>query len=123
MPTFNEKVRIFGDELEESDTFIDAQVSGYSLDGDVRLVEDTDITPREWTVPETNIKDWRRKDLLLGHEQLPNPNHPVWETIGKLQDHTADTALGAAQSEIERMTRKLFKESAKAQRSQNSNAN
>jgi hypothetical protein len=116
MPTFNEKVRIFGDELEESDTFIDAQVSGYSLDGDVRPVEDTDINPREWTVPETNIKDWRRKNLLITHNEMTDVNHKIWSLIENLNATVGDEELVGAEAEIEKMVRELFKDSVRAQR-------
>jgi len=120
MTKFNDTVRIFGDELDEADTYIDATIEGYSLDGNVKLVEDVDIDPREWVVSEASLKTLKRKDLLLGHSEMPDLNHEVWDVVGKLQGFTTDEALGAAQGEIKEMARQLFNESVKAQRSQGS---
>jgi len=117
MTQFNETVRIFGEELDEDDTFIDATIDGFSLDGKTRLVEDVDNNPRQWTVPATNIQDLNRKDMLVPVNELSEKNHDIWSIIEDLEAASDDGSLAAAEGELKRIVRKIFNESTRSQRS------
>ena len=116
MTEFNDTYRIFGDELDVPHLYIDAQVVDYSIDGKLRL-EDVDNKVFH-DIPQTNLKDWRDKDLLLAHSNMPLNNIELWTILNDMQWSVENEPLGSAESEVRDMVKELFKQLVLANRSQ-----
>jgi hypothetical protein len=117
MANFTETFRIFGDELGVSDTYVDVETVDYSLEGnEVRLEDKNNSVFHD--VPQTNLEDWQRKDLLLEHGNMPNGNIGTWTTLEDLDWSVDNEPLGPTTDEVAEMVRELFKLLVIANRSQ-----
>lgn len=116
MTNFNSKIRVFGNELSEDDTWVDASIEGYSIDGKVKLVEDTDTDPRVWKIESEKLENWQEDFYLIPHNQMPDPDHDIWDLMGQLEQMLSDKMLETVEYELKDMTRQLFKNTSKAQR-------
>lgn len=116
MPTFNDTYRIFGDEIGVSHLYIDVKVADYSIDGKIRLEDINNNTFHD--VPQTNLKDWQEKDLLLAHSNMPLNNIQLWTVLEDMQWSIENETLGPAEDEVNNMVRELFKQLVTANRSQ-----
>lgn len=120
MPSWNQTLRIRGAKLGESDTYIDAVVDDYAMSGHVRLIEDTDDSPREWSVVASQLNEWNESGHLAEKGTLANPSHDIWTLIAQLESHVGDETLRPVESELAEIVDDLYAKTTQAQRQQGS---
>jgi len=94
------KLRIFGDQINKVDYWVDAVVDNIDIDGNVTLVEDVSNNPRSWTTTIDTLKTWRDDDLAAKHEDLPDSGHRIWNHGTDVWNDAADPPLKTQEHEI-----------------------
>lgn len=104
-------IRIYGDELDESDVYIDAEVGAYDLSGEVQLIEvgDGKGNKRSWKIPANNLHDLDRKDLIIDHEDLDPDNQDAWDAVSHVNGQANKNANKNAKGDLKKISEDLFK--------------
>lgn len=99
-------LRIYGPELDDTRTYVDADIGTYNLDGTVELTDKN--TSDTWTVPATNLHDWDDKDLLVHHDDITEKNHTLWKVVDDLRANADSTEFAGAEGGLLDETKEIF---------------
>lgn len=117
MANWNQTLRIRGEQLGVSDSFVDVTITNYSLNGAVKLVEDVETNPREFTVSASDLDEWSENSTLAPRGEITDPDNDIWSLIDQLQSHIDDDALAPVEGELRELVDKLYRLTTKGQRS------
>lgn len=73
--------RIFGDELDRAESYVDVTVSGTDKDGNIYL---EDGAGESWKFSPREIADLHDEDLIVGQSSLPFETHPMWDVLDQI---------------------------------------
>jgi hypothetical protein len=110
------KIRILGSVVGVQDYFVDARIEKVSLDGEVTLVEDVETDPRQLTLGQSEINQWREENNAILHENITDPQHPLWDILDQLyqsrDDESVQDLAATLETNAERLFRSLIAENA-----------
>lgn len=80
--------RIFGDELNVKESYIDVEVTGADAEGSIYLTEvvSDGSTPEEWSVTREKLEGLFDDELIVGSDDIPVEGHEMWTTLDEIGD-------------------------------------
>jgi hypothetical protein len=113
----NERLRVRGSALDYQDTYVDVEITGYSIDGKVQL--DAIDAPQSWEVNASRLKELRDQyDLAVLGDIV---EHPIWGTVDEIRSAASDPLHASAEAELREHARELFRTAVRAQTNASSN--
>lgn len=102
------KIRILGSVVGVDDYFVDARIENVSLDGGVALVEDVERDPRQLTLSQDEINEWRANNEAILHRNITDPQHPLWDSLDQLYQYRDDESVQDLAATLETNAERLF---------------
>ncbi len=99
-------LRIYGDELDEPDTFIDCTVDEITLDKQVHLTDDD--SDRTWVIGLDSLSTVIDEHAAVKHSELPDPDHSVWDRLSGAREELKEQPFGEANNDFDTMIKNIF---------------
>lgn len=100
-------LRIYGSILDESETYIDAEITDVDLDGNVHLSA-TDSTDRTWTLPLETVNNLRDKHLAARHSDISHVSHDVWTQLEGVSTDLSTEPFASAEMDVSERLEDIF---------------
>lgn len=76
--------RIFGDELDREEAFVDVELTGVNNEGEIFLYDK--VADQEWVLTATEIQELFEYELAVGSSNIPLEADGIWKTLQNVSE-------------------------------------
>jgi hypothetical protein len=85
--------RIFGDEINREEAYLDVKVVGTDKDGRIYFSDVDDKIDEEWSFSGDELGELYEEQLIIPSDEIPVPKHEMWKTLENIGETRVDVDI------------------------------